>query len=71
MRGSFAHVEGVQGKPHSAQITVEFWTTSSCKRPQGFDSLLPQHPTLYRFAQVWTSVLHSEFRLQYAVEVWS
>ena len=58
MHGSFAHVEGVQGATHSAQITVEFWTTSACKRPQGSEQTLLQHPTLYQFAQVWISVLH-------------
>jgi hypothetical protein len=56
MRGSFAHVEGVQGATHSAQITVEFWTTSACKRPQGSRQMLLQHPNRNNFAQVWISM---------------
>lgn len=58
MRGSFAHSEGVQGATHSAQITIEFWTTSACERPQGPRQILLQHPALLNFAQIRTVMDH-------------
>ena len=41
-----------------AQITVEFWTTSACKRSQGSKQMRLQYPTLFIVAQVQTSMDH-------------